>query len=423
MPPSASQRYGRSVTANESGDSRDETGGVGGGIGGESAGTGPGRVKGISRRELEALSQAVLAVTGQTSTTEVLQQIVEGARELIDAEYAALGIPDDSGRFADFYAAGVDPEQWAAIGPVPRTHGMLGATLTEGRAQRIAKLRADSRFRGWPSAHPEMTNFLGVPIEDCDQTLGAIYLANKRGAEKFSADDEYLLRVLAAHAALALSRARMLERFRELTLIEERSRIARELHDAVAQKLFSLRLTVGAASTLVGTDTSRAAKELQRVKELAGSALDELRAVVTELRPPALREDGLVAALRKHVEVTGRAYDVDVRFSADCEHGCDLDLPDLVEDVVFRIAQEALHNALRHANPTTVHVDVAVTGADIRLDVTDDGVGLPADAAASGGQHLGIMSMRERARHAGGRLRVLPRPEGGTRVRLEVPLG
>lgn len=349
--------------------------------------------------------------------------IVESARELIDAEYAALGIPDDSGRFADFYAAGISAELWDAIGPVPRTHGMLGATLNEGRPQRIADLRKDPRFRGWPSAHPDMTSFLGVPIEDCDETLGAIYLANKRDATAFSDDDEYLLKILAGHAALALSRARMLERFRELTLVEERSRIARELHDAVAQKLFSLRLTAGAAGTLVESDPERAAKELARVKELAASALDELRAVVTELRPPALREDGLVAALRKHVEVTGRAYDVDVGFHADCEQGCDCDLPNLAEDVVFRVAQEALHNALRHAQPTKVRVDVRLTEANVELEVVDDGIGLSGDATESGGQHLGIMSMRERARRAGGRLTVTAPPAGGTRVRLEVPLG
>src|SRR5690606_18993961 len=130
--------------------------------------------------------------------------------------------------------------------------------------------------------------------------------------------------------------------------IEERSRIARDLHDAVAQKLFSLRLTLSAGEALLQKgDRSRLQQEFARARELSGAALDELRAVVTELRPPSLREDGLVPALRKHIDVISRVHEVDIRFTSDCDGRCAL--PDHVEDTVFRVAQEALHNALRHA--------------------------------------------------------------------------
>jgi signal transduction histidine kinase len=374
----------------------------------------------VSRDDLEALSRAVLAITTRTSTREVLQVIVESARTLVGADYAALGLPDEQGRFAEFYTAGVTDEEWEAIGPVPRAHGLLGSMMRTASVYRADDVQADPQYSGWPSAHPDMRGFLGVPIVDGEEILGAVWAANRGDREPFTYDDECLLVILAAHAAIALTRARMFERDRELTLIEERSRIARDLHDAVAQKLFSLRLTVGAAEALVQRgDRERAREEFGRVKELAGSALDELRAVVTELRPPAVREDGLVPALRKHVDVIGRAHAVDITFTSDCDGRCAL--PDVVEDVVFRVAQEALHNALRHAQPRAVNIDLRTPEKLVVLTVSDDGKGFETGQAAQGGHHLGIASMRERARRFGGRLKVTSAAGEGTTIRLEVP--
>ncbi|WP_020573249.1 GAF domain-containing sensor histidine kinase [Actinopolymorpha alba] len=373
------------------------------------------------RDDLGALSRALLAVTEQTSTREVLQMIVESARSLVGSEFAALGVPDEQGRFAEFYAAGVSDEQWRAIGPVPRAHGLLSLMMREDRAYRTRDVQTDSRFSGWPSAHPDMRGFLGVPIVDCGTILGSVYVANGPDGGDFTAEDERLLGILAAHAAIALTRARMFERDRELTLVEERSRIARDLHDAVAQKLFSLRLTVGAAEALaLKGDHERAHVEFTSVKELAGAALDELRAVVTELRPPAVREDGLVPALRKHVAVISRAHPVDVRFRSDCDGRCAL--PEAVEDAVFRVAQEALHNALQHGQPAVVDISLSTPRGKVRLTVSDDGRGFDEAPAVEGGHHLGLASMRERARRAGGRLRVESRPGVGTTVELEVPV-
>jgi signal transduction histidine kinase len=374
------------------------------------------------RDDLDALSRALLAVTEQTATREVLQMIVESARTLVGSEFAALGVPDEQGRFAEFYASGVSDEQWEAIGPVPRAHGFLGLLLREARAYRTDDLQGDPRFSGWPAAHPDMRGFLGLPIIDRGEILGAVYVANGPSGTSFTHDDERLLGILAAHAAIALTRARMFERDRELTLVEERSRIARDLHDAVAQKLFSLRLTIGAAEALsLKGDRHRSGEEFVRAKELAGAAIDELRAVVTELRPPAVREDGLVPALRKHVAVISRAHPVDVRFTSDCDGRCAL--PQDVEDVVFRVAQEALHNALRHAEPAVVRIDLRTPDRQVVLSVSDDGKGFLDDPGLQGGHHLGLASMRERARRAGGRIKVESRPGQGTTVTLEVPHG
>ena len=375
----------------------------------------------------EAISSAVLAMSRHLEVREVLQRIVASARTLLGARYAALGVPDDNGGFAQFVVDGVSDEQWRAIGPLPRQHGILAAMLHQATPERLVDVRADPRFGGWPAAHPEMSAFLGIPIVDGDEILGAIFLANKENPAgndescDFTAEDEHLLRILASHAAIALTNARLYERSRELTLVGERARIAHELHDAVSQKLFSLRLTAQAASALIARDPDRARAELAQVSRLAAEAADELRSVVVELRPAALDEDGLLPTLVSQVDVLNRAHSATVTFDHDRLHA----LPSAQEEAVLRVAQEALHNALRHSGATTVAVELraAGQGRGARLTVRDDGRGFEPERVRRAGRHLGLVSMRDRAAGAGGALRIESAPGKGTVVELEVPGG
>jgi signal transduction histidine kinase len=359
---------------------------------------------------LHAVSAAVLAVTRHLSVHEVFQVIVRAAAQLIDARYAALGIPDDAGSFAEFVVEGISDEQWQAIGPLPRQHGLLAAMLQEDKVQRLTDVRKAPEFEGWPTAHPILRDFLGVPIRDCDETLGIIFLANKRGGQGFTVEDEEHLILFAAHAAIALANARLYERNRELTVIEERARLARELHDAVAQKLFSLRLT--AAAALAAKDPR---PELERVQTLAGEAFAELRSVIFELRPAELEGDGLAESLRKHVQVLDRVWGAGRgRRTSLSFVGEEVDLPPRTEAVVFRVAQEALYNALRHGEPREVTVRLTAGVLEIR----DDGAGF--DVGADSRDGLGLASMRERAESVGGTL-LIESSDAGTLVRLEVP--
>ncbi|GHD55103.1 GAF domain-containing sensor histidine kinase [Streptomyces galbus] len=376
------------------------------------------------RSGLAAVSSALLAMSRHLEVRDVLKTIVASARELLGAQYAALGVPDDHGGFAQFVVDGVSDEQWRAIGPLPRQHGILAAMLHEARAERLADVREDPRFEGWPSAHPELSDFLGLPIRDGDEVLGALFLANKDcpkpgGGCGFTEDDEELLSILAQHAAIALTNARLYERSRELTIAEERSRLAHELHDAVSQKLFSLRLTAQAAAALVDRDPSRAKGELQQVAALAAEAADELRAAVVELRPAALDEDGLVATLRTQVQVLDRAHTAHVTFRS---HGVRA-LPATQEEALLRVAQEALHNALRHADATRVDVTLDKHGPGAVLRVTDDGRGFDTRVVRRAGRHLGLVSMRDRASGVGGALTVESAPGKGTVIEMEVPGG
>ncbi|MFJ9023307.1 GAF domain-containing sensor histidine kinase [Streptomyces sp. NPDC102259] len=387
------------------------------------------------RSGLAAVSSALLAMSRHLEVRDVLKTIVASARELLDAQYAALGVPDDHGGFAQFVVDGVGEEQWKAIGPLPRQHGILAAMLQEARPQRLADVRKDPRFEGWPSAHPEMSDFLGLPVRDGDEVLGALFLANKlrparenpshppgvepQGGCGFTEDDEELLSILAQHAAIALTNARLYERSRELTIAEERSRLAHELHDAVSQKLFSLRLTAQAATALVDRDPARAKGELQQVAALAAEAADELRAAVVELRPAALDEDGLVATLRTHIQVLDRAHTARVTFTSQGVRA----LPAAQEEALLRVAQEALHNALRHSGAQRVEVTLGKRGPGTVLRVTDDGGGFDPTTVRRAGRHLGLVSMRDRAGGVGGTLTVESAPGRGTTIEMEAPGG
>ncbi|MGH8934142.1 MAG: GAF domain-containing sensor histidine kinase [Egibacteraceae bacterium] len=353
-----------------------------------------------------AMSDVVLAVASELSLEPVLRTLVRSARELAGARYAAIGIPDEEGEgFTRFLTDGMTDEQITAIGPLPRQHGLLGAMLTgygdEPKPFRTQDITADPRFQWWPKAHPAMRSFLGVPIVSKGTVVGAFYLTDKESQPGFSSQDQQLIELLAAHAAIAIENARLFELTRELSVMEERTRLARELHDAMNQTLFSLALVAEAG-------------DLDAVKRLTRAALAELRVVIHGLRPPELEVDGLVAALRHHVDVLRRAHRVDVRISV---RGL-LELSHDDEREVLRLAQEALSNALRHSAATRVELELE-SEKGVRLVVRDNGIGFDPTARSLRARHLGLESMRERARRLGGRLSIESTPGSGTVVTLE----
>jgi len=261
-----------------------------------------------------------------------------------------------------------------------------------------------------------MRSFLGVPIVASGSVIGAFYLTEKEGAESFSAADRELIELLAAHAAIAITNARLYERSRELSILSERNRVALELHDVVSQKLFSLVLAAEAATTMLERDREAAGAQIARTRELAREALEELRALILELRPADLERDGLDGALRKHVEVLRQIHRVDI----DLDLAAGVSAGDRGRDgEVLRIAQEAIQNALRHAGAGRVSVRLAAGNGGLVLEVADDGVGFdPADPELRS-KRLGLTSMEERAERLRGRLEIRSAPTAGTTVRLE----
>jgi len=371
---------------------------------------------------LKAVSDAVLAVASELAVEEVLQRLVHSARELASARYAALGLPDGDGGFSQFLTSGMSDELVAAMGPLPRTHGLLGAMLETPEPFRTADIHGHPRFRGWwPRAHPDMRSFLGVPIVAREGVIGAFYLTEKEGATDFDASDQEVIELLAAHAAIAITNARLYERSRELSTLAERNRLALELHDAVSQKLFSLVLNAESAGTLLERegDSKAARAQVATVQESARRALDELRSLIFELRPPDLERDGLCGALRKHVDVVGALQPGEIQLDLDADVEPD---PGRAREIL-RIAQEALSNAVRHAHADHIRLRLADEDGRVVLEVRDDGAGFDPDAPEVRSRRLGLTSMEERAQRLGGHLTVASALGGGTTVRLEAARG
>jgi signal transduction histidine kinase len=363
----------------------------------------------------EHVSQVVLAMASQLSVRDVLQKIVRSARSLAGARYAALGVPGENDTFAEFLVDGLSARQQAAIGPLPRQHGILAVMLREGKPLRLDDIRTDPRFWGWPAAHPELTDVLGVPIKDGSDTVGFIFAAAKTEPGGFTERDERMVSLFASYAAIALANARLYERGRELSVLQERARLARDLHDAVSQKLFSVRAKARAAAVLVARDPARAIEEMDSVAALAGQAHAELRAVIDGLAPPELEAGGLAASVRGYAVLAGRTHGAEVVVRA-------ADLPALaphLETAIYRVAQEAIGNALRHSGSQQVTVSLSRRQRAVVLEISDDGAGFDPGTPPQG---LGLASMRERAASVGGKLTVTSAPGSGTRVRLSVPV-
>lgn len=381
------------------------------------------------------LHEALLGIAGERSAEAVLQQTADQARRLTAADYAAVGVPDGGGGFARFITSGISDALAERIGPLPRTHGLLGAQLERADPYRTDDIRADPRFGGWPAPHPAMVPFLGVPVWPTDteprndaepglgdlnphyRPIGAVYVTRDESGDPFADADLARLQVLADHAALAIEHAQLWERSRELAMAAEREHLARELHDAMTQRLFSLRLLAQAAADDLHRDPHAAEAALAQVSEQAGEILAELRGLIGGLGPARLETDGLATTLRRHAELVGRAHQLEVH--VDAALGAEPEPHARSE--LFRIAQEALHNIVRHARARRVQVVVRDDGRVLRLEVDDDGVGFDPGDRRVRATRLGLTSMRHRARAVGGALRVESAPGRGTRVRLEVP--
>lgn len=375
--------------------------------------------EGTAARVLAAVSDAVAAITADASLERVLYKLVSAAQDLAGATYAAVGVPESEGdTFARFITVGMSDELIERLGPLPRTHGLLAAMLTDPDPHRTQDITEDPRFRGWwPQEHPKMTSFLGVPIVARGGVVGAFYLTDKQDGGSFSAEDEDRIALLAAHAAVAIENAALLEASRATALVEERDRMARELHDAINQSLFGLTLTSRAAAAHLTSDPGRAAEELDEVQRLAGQALAELREVVTGMRTSDLRRDGLVAAIRSDVALLDRVHDAAVSF----QFSGDLRVDDVVEHEIYRIVQEALTNALRHAEADEVVVRLTAGSDATVAEISDDGFGFDPNAEGIRSHRLGLTSMEERATAVGGTLEIDSGPDAGTTVKLRVP--
>lgn len=321
---------------------------------------------------LRGLVAAVLAIGSDLSLPALLRHIVESAVTLIDARYGALGVLDAVGEgLSEFVNVGMTAEQIAAIGHLPEGHGILGLLILEPAPLRLTDLCAHPDRFGFPKNHPPMRSFLGVPIRVRGQVFGNLYLTDKQGAGEFSAEDEILAVALAGAAGIAIENTRLLARVRELSLVEDRERIAADLHDTVIQRLFATGL--GLQSAVRAIDNPAAALRVQEAVDELDETIRQIRSTIFALQSPripgrSLREE--ILALSREA-ASGLGFEPRVRFVGLIDH--------LVGDAVgvqlLAVLREALSNVVRHAGASQVTVAVEVTGADLVASVIDNGVG------------------------------------------------
>jgi signal transduction histidine kinase len=354
----------------------------------------------------------VLALGDAPDLNTVLERIVRAARRQVSARYGAIGVPDGRGGFARFVTSGISERVAATIGELPRTHGVLGALLEEGPIL-LDDIRRHPRFSYYPAHHPALTDFLGVPIKHRGNVLGNLFVSGHRSGH-FTKTDARRLETLAAYAGVAIANAELYAQSQRLAVVEERNRVARELHDAATQTLFSLVLAARAAALSTRDEDARAA--ILGFEERTTSALQELRGLVHALRPKSLERDGLAATLSDHADALRTSG---ARVVVDAAEGVRLPLDS--EHALLRIAQEALHNALRHAPGSSIHVTLRAGTRTVTLRVHDDGPGFDPAALPRTRRGMGLATMRERAEEIGARLDIRARAGAGTTVTVSVP--
>jgi signal transduction histidine kinase len=247
--------------------------------------------------------------------------------------------------------------------------------------------------------------------------IGQLEVARDQAQEARVHSESLLAELQVAHEQLQT----YTEQAEELAVTAERNRLARELHDSVTQSLHSAALMAEAGQRLAGTgDLERTRHYLSRLGDISQQALKEMRLMVYELRPLALRQVGLVSALQQRLDAVERRAGVDARLVVvGVAQGQEVELPAEAEEALYRIAQEALNNALKHGQPSTVTVTLRMEDR-VELAVADDGAGFDANAAL-GSAGIGLSSMRERAEKLGGTLTIHSTLGEGTKIRIILP--
>jgi signal transduction histidine kinase len=287
----------------------------------------------------------------------------------------------------------------------------------------VQRLLEDARYEPIHKmiAEAEWTSIAYAPVVARDKGLGTLTVFYPAGHDPTDADTAFLT-TMADQVAVAVDNAQLLGELEGKAALEERHRLARELHDSVSQALFSMSLHARAVQMAMqesgAVPDGPVAQGVAQLRELTQGALAEMRALIFQLRPEALHEEGLSAAVRKHAAAVAAREGLDVRVYAGQDR---LPLEEVAEEELFRVVQEAVHNCVKHAHPHHVDIRLAEAAADpgtLVVEVDDDGVGFEPSAPHPG--HLGLDTMRERTERLGGRL-VVESSTAGSRVRAVVP--
>jgi signal transduction histidine kinase len=368
-------------------------------------------------RSLRQLLDAVLTIGSDLDLPAMLRRIVQAATDLVDARYGALGVLDDTHtRLSEFITVGIDEEGRRAIGELPSGHGILGLLILDAKPLRLPDLREHPESYGFPPNHPPMRSFLGVPIRIRDQVFGNLYLTDKTSAEVFTDVDEELAVGLAAAAGVAIENARLQARLHDLALVEDRERIARDLHDTVIQRLFATGLSLQGTTRLVANDPAVATERIEQAVDDLDLTVRHIRTAIFGLETTRSRSDSLRNRVLGLVREAADSLGFEPRVLLDGP--IDTGVSDRIADELIATLREAVTNVVKHAHASSLYLEVLVAD-EVVLRVTDDGDGPPDDATPRG---HGLHNMALRAEKLGGTFSMVAAEPTGTVLDWRVPL-
>jgi signal transduction histidine kinase len=367
-------------------------------------------------RQLESLNEVSEALASEANLAQLLALAATRLRELVDARVVMIQLPTSDGlRLTVEAADGDDADRLLGL-KLERASSKSGRTLARRRSERIDSLIDDPEVDQTAPRLVEATAALYVPLIVRDRAAGVIVVYDKRGLDhRFSDADMRIAQAFANRAAIALDLSERVERKAVQALLDgqesERTRLARELHDETGQALASILLGLKALEPQVGE------APLAVIRELVASALDDVRRLTTELRPPALDDFGLEPALERLIRQVAARSGLDIQLNVAV---AERTLAPDQETAIYRIVQEALANAVKHAGASQVSIVVTMWEGAVRTVIEDDGSGFAVGEVRDGA--LGLVGMRERVALLGGRFEVVSTASSGTVLLIELPL-
>ena len=364
--------------------------------------------------KLRRVLESTLLLEANLELPALLGHVIEEARSIAGARYGALGVLDeDRLRFDQFLPVGLTTEEEQRIGLRPVGHGVLGLLITDPRPLRLADVRAHPGRVGFPPHHPPMTSFLGVPITVRGEVYGILYLTDKIGRSEFTEDDEALVGALAVSAGIAIENARLYRRVRELAVLEDRDRMARDLHDTIIQRVFAAGLALQSMAGAASADGL--ADRLNAVVSSLDDIIRSIRVTIYELGSAAT-DRGVRASLLRLIDELEAVVGFEIRVMFDGPVETAVTEP-LLEHLLA-ITREGLTNVGRHAHATRAEVFLRVENDQCSLQIVDNGCGMVAGSSPG----LGLVNLRRRAEKFNGHMVTDCPPTGGTSLLWQVPL-
>jgi len=376
-------------------------------------------------QELTTLLAISQCMASTLELQPLLQTVLDQLKTVVDYTGAAIIVRQgDLLTLLDYRGptSGADIEK---LERSPDFQAVLGNFLNEHEVRVVGDVRGDqpgaAAFRRAAGAYLDtefafVRSWMGLPLIAKDQVIGMLNIIHAE-PDYFTERHAALATAVAGQAAVALENARLYEEGKDLAALEERQRLARELHDSVSQALYGITLGARTARTLLDRDPTRAAEPLDYAMSLAEAALAEMRALIFELRPESLANEGLIVALEKLATAARARHHIEVHMTLMDEPPISLD----AKQALYRIAQEALQNVVRHARATEVTLRMSQKDTDeLVLDIRDNGIGF--DPTSSFPGHLGLNSMRERVMRLGGAFTLESVPDQGTHLTASIPL-